>query len=450
VRAERTATNPGTPVPSARRALPEVGLLGTGIHALSESECVELLLGDLDRGRGGWLVCSDLQHLMLARQDAAFREIYEAADVRIPEGKLLTWACRLQRTPLPERVAMFGFALHLCTEAARRQRSVFLISENEACAARAADALRARVSGLAVVGSDAAPTSVDGDPVGVARVSRKIDAAKPDLVLVGLDTPQQERLMHYLRHDRPEAWFLGVGDALRLLASELRPAPAWMERIGVAWVHRMLQEPSKLFGPYVLEAFPAGALLLVRSAVRGTIPKGKSEGRWGRRPRTLLVDDDPFALEHLELLLSSRFPQLAIEKRTTPDVSGAFDFYFLDNDFEGHKLASELARSVRADRPRATIVAFSGVLDVDTLKSLINVGCDGVCDKEDPASWRPILELVDRRLGALAAKHKGSTFGGVRNAAFSIQRLLADWNRRGGTAREPAVARPAEPREEQA
>ncbi len=432
------------------RTLPEVGLLGTGIHALSEAECVELLLGDLERGRGGWLVCSDLHHLMRAREDPAFREIYEAADVRIPEGKLLVWACRLQRTPLPERVAMFGFAIHLCAEAARRERTVFLISESEACAARAAAALRGRCSDLAVVGTDAAPTSVEGDPLGVARVSRKIDAAKPDFVLVGLESPLQERLMHYLRHDRPEAWFLGVGDALRLLASELRPAPNWMERLGLAWFHRMLQEPGKLFGAYVLEGLPSGALLLLRCAVRGTIPKGKSEGRYGgRRPHALLVDDDPFALEHLELLLSSRFPVLAIEKRTTPDVSGAFDFYFLDNDFEGRRLASELAQSVRAERPRATIVAFSGVLDVDTLKRLINVGCDGVCDKEDPGSWRPILEIMDQRLLALAAKHKGSTFGGVRNAAFSIQRLLADWNRRAAAPRDLAGAPPSEaaPRE---
>lgn len=427
-------------VARSRRALPEVGLLGTGIHALSERECVELLLGELEQGRGGWLVCSDLHHLMRARKDAAFREIYEAADVRIPEGKLLTWACRLQRTPLPERVAMFDFALHLCAEAARRRRSVFLISESETCATRAATALRARISELAIVGQDAAPTGVESDPLGVARVSRKIDLAQPDFVLVGLETPLQERLMYYLRHNRPEAWFLGVGDALRLLAGDLRPAPGWMERIGLAWFQRMLQEPGKLFGPYVLEGLPAGGLLLLRCGVRGTIPRGKSEGRWGgKRPRALLVDDDPFALEHLDLLLSSRFPDLVIEKRTRPDVGGNFDFYFLDNDFEGELLAGRLASEIRARQPEATIIAFSGRLDVETLKRLINAGCDGACEKGAPRGWRPIFELVDARLAAMAERHRRAAgpFGGVRHAAGSIRDLLEDWNERERGAGEP-------------
>ncbi len=418
-------------------SLPEVGLLGTGIHALSETECVELVLGQLEAGRGGWLVCSDLHHLLRAKQDPSFREIYEFADVRMPEGRLLVWACRLQRTPLPERVAVSHFVWSLCEEAARRRRSVFLIGANEETGLRAAASLRGRLGDLAVVGTDRAPQSVEHDPLGVARVSRKVDSAKPDIVLVGLDSPLQERLVYHLRHDRPEAWFLGIGDALRVLAGELRPAPVWMDRLGLEWLHRVIQEPSKLFRDYVLRALPYGTYLLLRCGMRGTIPKIKSEGRFGgRRPRALLVDDDRHALDHLELLLTSRFPELEVETRTRPDISGAFDFYFLDNDFDGQRLAANLAGRVRAERPGVTIVAFSGVLDVETLKHLINVGCDGVCDKEEPQSWRPILELVESRLASMEARHRHAVFGGVRNAAFSIQRLLADWNQRSAASAE--------------
>jgi hypothetical protein len=138
------------------------------------------------------------------------------------------------------------------------------------------------------------------------------------------------------------------------------------------------------------------------------------------------------ALEHLELVLSSRFPDLEITTRTTPDVSGAFDFYFLDNDFEGELLAGKLAREIRAMDEDALVVAFSGTLDVETLKRLINAGCDGACEKGVPASWRPILAMVEERLGAMIVSHRreSGAFGGVRHAAGSIRDLLEEWNTR--------------------
>src|SRR6185369_8257118 len=100
---------------------------------------------------------------------------------------------------------------------------------------------------------------------------------------------------------------------------------------------------------------------LARAAISGALPMGRTAGPYGtQRPRALLVDDDPMALEHLELVLSSRFP---------------------DHDFEGELMAGELARQIRARGKPATVVAFSGHLDVETLKRLINAGCDGACEK---------------------------------------------------------------------
>ena len=193
-----------------------------------------------------------------------------------------------------------------------------------------------------------------------------------------------------------------------------------------------------LFRSYIVDGLPFAARLLASAAVTGVLPKGRTAGPYGtQRPRALLVDDDPMALEHLELLLSSRFPDLEITTRRTPDVSGEFDFYFLDNDFEGQLMAGALAREIRARSKSATVVAFSGRLDIETLKRLINAGCDGACEKGTPSSWRPILALVEKRLEEMVHSHKRAAgpFGGVKHAAGSIRDLLEDWNERSGEER---------------
>ena len=206
-----------------------------------------------------------------------------------------------------------------------------------------------------------------------------------------------------------------------------------MQSAGLEWLHRLSQEPRRLFKRYIVHGLPFAAGLLGGAAIRGTLPKGRKSGRYGpRRPSALLVDDDEFALDHLEVILSTNFPELDLTKRTEPDASGEHDFYFLDNDFNGDRIAPRLAAEVRRQNPEATIFAFSAALDVGSLKGLINAGCDGACDKSDPASWRPVIEHMRLRLAELAEGHKqrSRAFGGVRHAAASIQLLLRDWNER--------------------
>ena len=267
----------------------------------------------------------------------------------------------------------------------------------------------------------------------MARLSRKIHQARPDIVFVALGSPKQELVIRHLRHDRPEAWWLGVGISFSFLAGEVQRAPVWMQRSGLEWLHRFWQEPGRLFRRYFVDGLPFATRLLVGAAITGALPMGKTSGPYGvQRPRALLLDDDPMALEHLELLLSSRFPDVELTTRLEPDTSGRFDFYFLDNDFRGELVAARLAREIRAREQDAVVVAFSGSLDVDTLKGLINAGCDGAAEKGVPSSWRPILTLVEKRLEGMVASHtrEAGPFGGVRKAAGSIRDLLEEWNER--------------------
>lgn len=414
-------------------ALPEVELRGIGVHAVSQTECVRYILDELERGRGGWVVTPNLDHLLRTTRDQEFRELYSEATLRVVDGQVLVWALALQRTPVPERVAGSDLISLLSEGAATRRRSVFLLGGNAGTAKKAAEVLQARYPGLVVAGTECPPIGFDKDALAMARLSRRIHAARPDIVFVALGSPKQELVIRHLRHDRPEAWWLGVGISFSFLCGEVQRAPRWMQRCGLEWLHRVAQEPGRLFRRYFIDGVPFAARLLVAAAISGVLPRGRSSGPYGtQRPRALLVDDDPMALEHLELVLSSRFPDLEITTRNGPDVSGAFDFYFLDNDFEGELLAGKLAREIRAANEGALVVAFSGTLDVETLKRLINAGCDGACEKGVAASWRPILAMVEERLGAMIDSHRreAGAFGGVRHAAGSIRDLLEEWNAR--------------------
>ncbi|MFT5289288.1 MAG: DNA-binding NarL/FixJ family response regulator [Planctomycetota bacterium] len=145
--------------------------------------------------------------------------------------------------------------------------------------------------------------------------------------------------------------------------------------------------------------------------------------------RALLLDDDEYALEYLDVILQERFPDLEVETRLRPDPSGSFDLYFIDDDFEGVRLAGKLARKIRAQDPNAMVLAFSASLDEGTLKELLNAGCLGVCDKKVPGDMPAMLDAIERAIDTLQAARREPQ----RDAAHlfsTLRSLFHEWNRR--------------------
>lgn len=131
---------------------------------------------------------------------------------------------------------------------------------------------------------------------------------------------------------------------------------------------------------------------------RDSSPKGATRQR---PPRALIVDDDSWSLRFLEVMLVNHFPELIVESRQTPDLSGDHDLYFIDNDFDGRELAGEMAAKIRRTNPDALVIAFSATLGRRSLKELVNAGCDGACDKSMPGDLDVLIETTSRYLRGL-------------------------------------------------
>ena len=145
----------------------------------------------------------------------------------------------------------------------------------------------------------------------------------------------------------------------------------------------------------------------------------------------LLLDDDEYALDFLHAILTDRYPALEVEKRLSPDPTGEFDLYFLDDDFDGVRLAGRLARRIRTQRPDAVILAFSASLDRETLKELLNAGCNGVCDKKVPNDMPLMLEALDRAVDEIeeASRRPPDNLSG-KYLIKTLRGLFRAWNQR--------------------
>jgi N-acetylglucosaminyldiphosphoundecaprenol N-acetyl-beta-D-mannosaminyltransferase len=181
----------------------------------------------------------------------------------------LVWASRLQGTPLPARVAGSDLISSLSAAAAGEGRSIFLLGGDNGTAQAAANVLRDRYPQLVIAGTLCPPLGFENDEAAMRRITAVLEAARPDIVYVALGSPKQERLIDRIRPALPKAWWLGVGVSFSFLCGEVKRAPLWMRNWGLEWIHRLAQEPRRLFRRYVIAGIPFATMLLLQSALRG-------------------------------------------------------------------------------------------------------------------------------------------------------------------------------------
>ncbi|HYE03610.1 MAG TPA: WecB/TagA/CpsF family glycosyltransferase [Phycisphaerales bacterium] len=239
-----------------------VTLMGVRLDALTVEGAAERVCASLGARVGGWVITPNLDILRRLVRDQEFADLCAPATMRLADGMPLVWAARLRGTPLPGRAAGSDLIWPLCRRAAREGRSVFLLGGNPGTAEAAAARLRGECPGLPIAGTECPPLGFEHDLRYVEDLLDRVAAARPDIVLVALGSPKQERLISRLRERLPGAWLLGIGVTFSFVTGEIRRAPAWMRRIGLEWVHRLAQEPGRLARRYLVDGVPFAARLL--------------------------------------------------------------------------------------------------------------------------------------------------------------------------------------------
>lgn len=250
-------------------SLPTVVLRGATLHAISENQCIGLMLEGLEQRRGGSVVTMNLDHLRRFVNETGYAAQCRNASIVTADGMPLIWASRLQRTPLPERVTGSSMIWSLTAAAAKREKSIFLIGGEPGAAQQTAETLSIRYPGIRIAGVFSEVIDLKQGGEALKRLAQQLASTAPDIVYVGLGSPKQEEVIDRLRDTLPHAWFMGVGIAFSFVAGKIRRAPLWMQRSGLEWLHRLLQEPARLGRRYLAAGLPFAATLLYSSALLG-------------------------------------------------------------------------------------------------------------------------------------------------------------------------------------
>jgi N-acetylglucosaminyldiphosphoundecaprenol N-acetyl-beta-D-mannosaminyltransferase len=203
----------------------------------------------------------NLDFLTNAQRDTEVRSILLQSHLSLPDGAPVVWLGRLRGARPPGRVAGSDLVPRLIEMAAAQGLSVFFLGGEDGAARAAADRLAAEHPDLLV--SVFEPARAALDDMDDAAIFRRLEAERPEILLVAFGHPKQERWIHRHRGRLPMT-AIGVGCSFDVIAGRRGRAPLWMQRCGLEWLYRLVNEPFRLGRRYATDAlWLAGVFLPV-------------------------------------------------------------------------------------------------------------------------------------------------------------------------------------------
>lgn len=228
----------------------KVDVFGVGLSVTDYRDACDRIIAAAGERRSYAVSALAVHGLMESTADPELRDLVNSIDLVAPDGQPVRWAMNvLHDTGLGDRVCGPDLTWMVCREAAKAKIGLYVFGSTQDTCDRLVARLEDSFPGIRIDGvqpdrfRDATPEEDEEDV-------RRINKSGAGIVLVGRGCPRQERWVATHR-GRVNAAMLAVGAAFDYFAGNLDRAPRWMQRAGLEWFYRLLQEPGRLFTRYL-------------------------------------------------------------------------------------------------------------------------------------------------------------------------------------------------------
>lgn len=225
-----------------------VKVLNCELDATTLRGAADWARGWIHSGRRGYICTVNVAILMMMRSDPKLQAFIDRASLVVADGQPLVWASHLQGAPLPERVTGIDLIDELCTVATEEDFGIYFLGARPEVIKMVAERLAERHPGLRICGA------ADGyfDAAEAGARAREIRESRAKILVVGMGVPLQEEFIENNWDDLGVELAIPVGGSFDVIAGVSRRAPLWLQRIGMEWFFRLLQEPRRLWKRYLV------------------------------------------------------------------------------------------------------------------------------------------------------------------------------------------------------
>lgn len=240
-----------------------IKMMGCHIDNLSMEETLCKVEEFIQSGKPHQHVVVNVDKLVKAQRDEKLCRIINDCALINVDGMPVVWASRLLGKPLKERVAGVDLFEALMQRAGKKKWRVFLLGAKEDVVSGVKRLYEKKYPGLVIAGY----RNGYWKPEEEQEVVEQIKQARADILFVAISSPKKEHFLGRYQAEMKVPFAMGVGGTFDVAVGKVKRAPLWMQKSGLEWFFRFLQEPTRMFKRYFIDDI-SFFWLLIREAIQ--------------------------------------------------------------------------------------------------------------------------------------------------------------------------------------
>lgn len=234
--------------------IPKSNVAGVLISKNNLTETLQLFCNFIDNKEKRRICVTPVNNIVWANQDRELMNLYNTSDMNLADGVPVVWASRFLNNPVRGRVTGLDVLPAFSEISARRGYTSFYMGAKEGVAELLAENFSKRYPRLTIAGFYSPPFAKKFTDIENEKMISMINNVSPDILWVSLTSPKQDFWIAEHFHRLNVRIAIGVGGAFEVCSGVIERSPLWMQRYGLEWLYRFVQEPKRLFRRYFVEA----------------------------------------------------------------------------------------------------------------------------------------------------------------------------------------------------
>jgi len=226
-----------------------VNILNTNIANQSMSQIVMIIDNSIKLKKQIHLTGVNASKLVDMAKDNILKNSVDQSDIIIPDGQSVVWASKILHQPLRERIAGIDLMANVVELAYKNNYRIFLFGAKEEIVKGVVEKYSKQYSESIIAGyRNGYFTSEDEK-----SIVQQIKESKADILFVAMTSPKQEVFLNnYKKELKNISYLTEVGGSFDVIAGKVSRAPKWMQKNGLEWFYRFLQEPKRMWKRYLV------------------------------------------------------------------------------------------------------------------------------------------------------------------------------------------------------
>jgi N-acetylglucosaminyldiphosphoundecaprenol N-acetyl-beta-D-mannosaminyltransferase len=224
-----------------------INICNIPVDVLTMEETIERINKAIDEKRRLHHVVVNAAKIVNAQKDEALRNSIVNCDIINADGQSIVWASRFLRRPLPERVTGIDLMESLIEASFKRNYKVFFLGAREEVLKKVVKKYSRENSPNIIAGYRNGYFSKNEEP----EVARQIAESNADILFVAMSSPKKEIFLETYKDVIKTPFIMGVGGSFDVVSGLVKRAPRWMQKSGLEWFYRFLQEPRRMWKRYL-------------------------------------------------------------------------------------------------------------------------------------------------------------------------------------------------------